>query len=197
MIYGSTGFHPHFLGWATEAVGFPVRALPTFETLETLKDLVAKYANRLAAQQWKLKKELFAAQLEISLKTGGGIKAFSCLREQPLPQVRDLKVVEELQLAPQRWLPTGKSWFHVVYHHVFSVGDSLCNGDLMVKVHKVIPSMSTNFSPEGKRRISAKISPLVTPMCGPPTFSPSGHNSGVVTIPPLLIKASALFGSSS
>ena len=132
-------FPPHFLGWATEAVGFPVRALPTFETLESLKDLVAKYANRLAAQQWKLK--------------------------------------------------TGKSWFHVVHHHVFSVGDSLCNGDLMVKIHKVIPFMSTNFSPEGKRHISAKISPLVTPMCGPPTFSPSGHNSGVVTIPQLLIKS--------
>ena len=40
------------------------------------------------------------------MKTGGGKKLFG-VREQPLPRVRDLRVVEDLRLAPQRWLPTG------------------------------------------------------------------------------------------
>ena len=123
-IVRSTGFVPNFPGWVFSVLGYPVGALPTIDVLESIKDGVFAYANRLASQQWKLKKELFSSQLELSMKSEGGKKAFRCLREQALPQVRSLRVVEELKLSPQRWLPTGKSWFHVANHFAFSVGDT-------------------------------------------------------------------------
>ena len=130
----SSGFVPCFLSWASSSIGSPIGALPDFETLCVLKDLVCAYANRLASQQWRLKKEIFTTQLEVSMKTGGGKLAFRCLKERALPQVRSLKVVEELKLAPQRWLPTGKSWFHVVNHFAFNVGDMLEGEDFTVKL---------------------------------------------------------------
>ena len=68
------------------------------------------------------------------MKSEGGKKAFHCLREQALPQVRSLRVVEELKRSPQRWLPTGKSWFHVANHFAFSVGDTLHGEDFQVRV---------------------------------------------------------------
>ena len=132
-ISRSSGFVPCFLSWASSSVGSPIGALPDFETLNVLK-LVCAYANRLASQQWRLKKEIFTTQLEVSMKTGGGKLAFRCLKERALPPVRSLKVVEELKLAPQRWLPTGKSWFHVVNHFAFKVGDMLEGEDFTVKL---------------------------------------------------------------
>ena len=133
-ISRSSGFVPCFLSWASSSIGSTVGALPDFSTLCTLKDLVCAYANRLASQQWRLKKEIFTTQLEVSMKAGGGKLAFRCLKERALPQVRSLKVVEELKLAPQRWLPTGKSWFHVVNHFAFDVGDLLEGEDFTVKL---------------------------------------------------------------
>ena len=133
-IVRSTGFVPNFPGWVFSVLGYPVGALPTIDVLESIKDGVFAYANRLASQQWKLKKELFSSQLELSMKSEGGKKAFRCLREQALPQVRSLRVVEELKLSPQRWLPTGKSWFHVANHFAFSVGDTLHGEDFQVRV---------------------------------------------------------------
>ena len=133
-ISRSSGFVPCFLSWASSSVGSPIGALPDFETLNVLNELVCTYANRLASQQWRLKKEIFTTQLEVSMKTGGGKLAFRCLKERALPPVRSLKVVEELKLAPQRWLPTGKSWFHVVNHFAFKVGDMLEGEDFTVKL---------------------------------------------------------------
>ena len=67
-ISRSSGFVPGFLSWASSSVGSPIGALPDFETLCVLNDLVGTYANRLASQQWRLKKEIFTTQLEVSMK---------------------------------------------------------------------------------------------------------------------------------
>lgn len=89
----------------------------------------------------------FFAVIEESWASGGSLP-FRLLKEPQAPEVLEMSIKVAVKLAPQGWLPFGKSWLKLRNAEEFKVGDTLV-GDVQVKVTSRFPLLS----PENLRRL--------------------------------------------
>lgn len=88
--------------------------------------------QKLARALSSAKSQHFAAVVEESWATGGSLP-FRLMKEPQAPEVLEMSITRPVKLAPQSWLPFGKSWLKLRNADDFQAGDRLV-GDVEVKV---------------------------------------------------------------
>lgn len=74
---------------------------------------------------WALKRRHFQEEVEASCDRKGGSLPCRLIREEAPPAVSEVALSVRVKLAPQQWLPVGKSWIKVFNAGEFAEGDKL------------------------------------------------------------------------
>ena len=116
----------HF-GW------FPV-SFPTVDLVREIYLFVRDQTESFTSYVWSLKRRHFQDEVEFSCDRKGGSLPCRLIREEAPPAVSELELTARVKLAPQSWLPVGKSWIKVVNASEFAAGDTLLDKE-GTKVH--------------------------------------------------------------
>ena len=97
----------------------------------------------------------FMGVLEDSWAAGGSLP-FRLMREPQAPEVLELQMKVVVKLAPQKWLPCGKSWLKLLNADEFRPGDQLI-GDCSLQV-VAVQAPYISVSQAISRRTAASLS---------------------------------------
>ena len=133
-ICRATGFGKSFAKWCINQIGWFPLQFPEASAAGELYHLVKGYADEVISKAWAMKREAFAGELETSVATKGGSLPCRLMRDESQPMVTEMKTRRTLALAPQAWLPYGKTWVKVRNGSEFNLGDVFSHDDLQIQI---------------------------------------------------------------
>ena len=122
-ITEATGFGRSFPKWCFSQLGwFPVQ-FPDASMIFAIYQVVKEFTDDASRKAWAMKREAFANEIEVSCAQKGSSLPCRLVKEETQPGVTEMMVERRFALAPQGWMPQGKSWIKVRNVDCFRVGD--------------------------------------------------------------------------